>query len=593
MRLITQLSGFLILTLLPTLGLAVYHDVARHREQAMARQQTVLVRAEMIAAALNQSTRSLRQDLAMLDDGALAQWPHEEARRVCQQRVHALRQTWPQAVEIGIRTARGHTVCAESTALRPLKPLNNAKDPVALRQRAQESPAPSWLELAHPIARRHDLGDRFIAYARLDMARWARDLPPVFIAPDQRIIMADRHGRILLHHPPPPQVPVTLPAAWHTRLHHPYKDVVEDNTLPGPERQTIGFIPITQTPQQILIAVGMRQTEASEAGGALSTVTMIYLLFGVAVTVLFVWHLHHRALTAPVRHLLHTLSTWQEGAIAARVNLSGNTELAAIGRGIDRLFDELQQRDLAQQQRRTTLQKERDAALAASAAKTRFMAAASHDLRQPLHAFAITVAALANHHAALDPHEHPLIARLQRGVGTLTELVEELLDLARLEAGHIQAKREPVPVTPLLHSVAEEFRPLAEAHQLALDVIECALHVRTDRALLGTMLRNLVANAVKFTPAGGRVTLSATGTPQDVTISVRDTGMGIPLEHQQTIFEEFRQLSAAPSLSGQGLGLGLSIVQRLSVILDHPVSVESRPGAGATFSLRLPRVFST
>jgi signal transduction histidine kinase/CheY-like chemotaxis protein len=230
----------------------------------------------------------------------------------------------------------------------------------------------------------------------------------------------------------------------------------------------------------------------------------------------------------------------------------------------------------------------RAAAEAANRAKSQLLAAASHDLRQPLHALGLYTAALATR--ARGSTWQPLVGNVQSAVNALEAQFAQLLDLSQLEAGAHKPERSRVALAPLFARVVAEFRPQAEAKGLNLRSVPTRLAVDSDAALLERMLRNLVANAVRYTSQGG-IVVGARRRGARVSAVVVDTGVGIAPEHGERIFEEFYQVRcgnrtrAAPS----GMGLGLAIVRRLAKLLGHDVAVASRPGAGSCFRIDAPR----
>ncbi len=229
----------------------------------------------------------------------------------------------------------------------------------------------------------------------------------------------------------------------------------------------------------------------------------------------------------------------------------------------------------------------RKAAEAANRGKSQLLAAASHDLRQPLHALGLYTAALATR--AADSPLRPLVASVERAVAALEEQFEQLLDLSRLEAGAVTPVPVRVPLAPLLARIAGEWSLQAEAKGIRLRAARTQHAVVSDPALLERILRNLVANAVRHTAHGG-VLLGARIRHGEVAIDVVDTGVGIPSEHRQHIFDEFYQVGAGRSSRAHGgLGLGLAIVRRLVALLEHRVQVDSRVGRGSRFRVMAPR----
>ncbi|MBB3181496.1 hybrid sensor histidine kinase/response regulator [Variovorax sp. Sphag1AA] len=223
----------------------------------------------------------------------------------------------------------------------------------------------------------------------------------------------------------------------------------------------------------------------------------------------------------------------------------------------------------------------------ASEEKTRFLAAASHDLRQPLHAIALFGAVLEKELQGREEGQHA--ARLMDAVGALGQSLDTLLDISRLDAGEVTSEIQPVALNPLFLSLNHVFAAQAADRDLQLRLRATPCWVLSDPRLLQRLLSNLVDNALKYTPRGG-VVVAARTRGSLVWIDVHDTGIGMANEHLGHIFDEFYQIGNPGRDRAQGLGIGLSIVQRLSRLLAHPLHVHSRPGRGSRFRLVLPAV---
>ncbi|MDN6882138.1 hybrid sensor histidine kinase/response regulator [Variovorax sp. CAN2819] len=221
----------------------------------------------------------------------------------------------------------------------------------------------------------------------------------------------------------------------------------------------------------------------------------------------------------------------------------------------------------------------------ASAEKTHFLAAASHDLRQPMHAIALFGAALGN--TLRHRPEVRNVERLMRAVNALGASLDTMLDISRLDAGVVQPVPHALALDELLLPLHNTFSVQAERKRLQLRVRASGLWVRSDPQLLYRMLSNLVDNALKYTRQGG-VTVVARRRGGQVWIEVRDTGIGIAPEQAERIFEEFYQVNNPGRDRSRGLGIGLSIVRRLGRLLDHQVELRSRPGRGTCFRLTVP-----
>ncbi|CCG07469.1 PAS domain-containing hybrid sensor histidine kinase/response regulator [Pararhodospirillum photometricum] len=220
-----------------------------------------------------------------------------------------------------------------------------------------------------------------------------------------------------------------------------------------------------------------------------------------------------------------------------------------------------------------------------SRAKTRFLAAASHDLRQPLQALAMFIAVLARRET--DPRQAALIERIEKTTEALTGLLNTLLDISRLDAGLMRCEARDTPVGPLLARLAEEFQPVATGRGLALRLVPTSAHGHADPALVEIIVRNLLGNAVRYTRVG-HVLLGVRRRPRGrVEIQVLDSGPGIPRDQHALVFEDFYQVDNPAREKGEGLGLGLSIVRRVASLLGAEVSLASVPGRGSRFSLVL------
>lgn len=230
----------------------------------------------------------------------------------------------------------------------------------------------------------------------------------------------------------------------------------------------------------------------------------------------------------------------------------------------------------------------RRAAEEANAARTRFFAAANHDLRQPLHAMGLlaqTLHAQGPKAAPVDVAE--VSGHLVECVEGMTNVVDDLLEITRLDVGHMTAQRSVFGLDELLRETCQPYQALARAKGLQLAVDAGPLAVRSDRALVARVLANLVSNAIRYTRSGA-VRIYARPQGDHVELRVEDTGIGIAPDHLPRIFEEFYQVGNPARDRRLGLGLGLATVKRLSDLLSLSVSVQSAPGQGSVFTLMLP-----
>lgn len=233
------------------------------------------------------------------------------------------------------------------------------------------------------------------------------------------------------------------------------------------------------------------------------------------------------------------------------------------------------------------LQAAKDAAEDATEAKSRFLAAASHDLRQPIQAINLFQDAL--YRTGLNQEQQRINEYLSLSAHSLVELLNALLDVSKLDAGAITPTREVIDVHDLFSRIDAEFSPLAAAQSLRfkLHFPFNKMALCTDGTLLQSLLRNLIGNALKYTGQGG-VLVAIRRRGDQAIIQVWDTGIGIAPEHRETIFEEYFQVGNPERDKANGLGLGLSIVKRLAKLLETQIVCRSRLGRGSVFEFRLP-----
>lgn len=285
----------------------------------------------------------------------------------------------------------------------------------------------------------------------------------------------------------------------------------------------------------------------------------------------------------------------RDGFTGQRARVHGNDEVTGLARAFNAMLDHIAtiQREREQRaaeeiaiQRTLAEHAERARAEAESAneMKTRFLAAASHDLRQPVQSLVLMTAALA---ARLKDHPAAsLVTRLQASVDALCRLLEALLDISKLDAGTIQVDLRTVRLSDIFEALEAEYKIRALEKGLTLRTVRCSLTVRTDPALLERVIRNLLENALRYTDRG-RILLGCRRHGGRALIQVCDTGVGIPPEHLKHIFQEFYQVANPARDRSQGLGLGLAIVDRLTRLLGHRVGVRSRPAKGSCFTIEV------
>lgn len=236
------------------------------------------------------------------------------------------------------------------------------------------------------------------------------------------------------------------------------------------------------------------------------------------------------------------------------------------------------------------LQKQTQQAEQASQNKSRFLAAASHDLRQPIHSLSLLTSAIAPE--VTSKRGKHILSQIDNANEAMLNLLHSLLDISKLDAGIINPELKVFESEEIIHSLINEFQPIAINNELELRTHNRSLLIESDPVLLKTILRNLLQNAMRYTKKG-KVLLSCREKNKKIQIQVWDTGQGIPAHSQELIFAEYQQLHNPERDQNKGLGLGLSICKRLATLLDIKLTLKSIVGSGSVFTLELPVVTSS
>lgn len=336
-------------------------------------------------------------------------------------------------------------------------------------------------------------------------------------------------------------------------------------------------------------SLNQRQQEMLFVGGGIG---LLSLIFGFVLASYL-----SRTVTRPVARITKLIEHIGEGDFAAakelRSQIATNDPLHELQSHIDRMTDRLivARDDLEQKVTAATqaLREKKDEAENANLAKSRFLAVASHDLRQPTHALGMFVSRLAQ--LPHDAQTIALIGNLQASVQAMQTLLDGLLDLSRLEAQSVPVSLRAFPLSGVFDQLRLDFSRLAQDKGLSLRIRTTDLWAMSDAALVYRILLNLVGNALRYTKQGGVLVVARPMcNQQDLQIQVWDTGIGIAPQHQAAIFTEFFQVANTGRDRSMGLGLGLNIVQRTAALLSIPLALTSHLGRGSRFTLTLPRV---
>ncbi|HST45126.1 MAG TPA: hybrid sensor histidine kinase/response regulator, partial [Luteimonas sp.] len=344
------------------------------------------------------------------------------------------------------------------------------------------------------------------------------------------------------------------------------------------------------SPGQVRVQFGLARAEAIRARQA--RLTGLLLVACLVAAGLVGWRVARRV-SAPVLELAHAVDRLGQGVRGVGVPVTRGGEIGHLQHGFNAAAEALSaardQLETRIAQATEELAHKNTRLEAAGHARARFLAAASHDLRQPLYALTLFSSALKS--GETDPARLARAGHIQECVATLDGLFSELLDLSRLEAGAMQPVPRAFALDPLLEEVNGTFRMLAEERELRLVLRKTDVWVATDRTMLARILNNLVSNALRYTASGGVLVGARRAGDAHVRIEVWDTGPGIAPEHQARVFDEFYQVDpdGGDGERGRGLGLGLATVHRLARLLGDAVVLRSRPGRGSLFSVVVPR----
>lgn len=349
----------------------------------------------------------------------------------------------------------------------------------------------------------------------------------------------------------------------------------------------------TTSPNHYLVVSLSRspiELSRSRAGLAAFGAALISTLFAL----LLAWRLSGH-LSRPLHNIIKTVAHLAGGELSERTPETSRGEIGLLESGVNQMARALEENQhnlkLRVQEATSELLAQKLSAEAAVLAKSRFLAAASHDMRQPLHALTLLVAALREQ--VPDGEAARLAKHIESSAAAMESLLNGLLDLSKLDAGVIEARPQCFRVQNIFNRVAEQFIPVALAQGIQLRIIATSVCCYSDAVLVERIVSNLVSNALRYTEQGRVLVGVRRVGPDWLRFEVRDTGKGIPYEFQTLIFEEYFQLDNTERHRNKGLGLGLAIVTRLIRLLGSQIQVNSTPGRGAAFSFQLARCEAT
>lgn len=319
----------------------------------------------------------------------------------------------------------------------------------------------------------------------------------------------------------------------------------------------------------------------------------LVLLLAVLLSTILIAMRMARRITQPVLEMKNAIRRIGDGRLDTRIGESRVRELDVLAAGINDMAAQLLQDRNTLQQRiddaTHELRRKKEEAEKANFDKSRFLAAASHDLRQPMHALGLFIGEL---HSRLDsPEQRKIAAKVEESVEAMSSLLDALLDISKLDAGVVIPQVREVHLDAMMRRLVQDFAPVAQRKHITLRIHCHDAMALSDPMLLERILLNLLGNALRYTPQSGTVLLACRRRGDNLRIEVRDNGIGIPEAEQQNVFREFVQLANSARDRSKGLGLGLAIVDRLARLLRHPLSLRSAPNRGSVFAITVPRIF--
>ena len=302
-------------------------------------------------------------------------------------------------------------------------------------------------------------------------------------------------------------------------------------------------------------------------------------------------YLASRSITHPIRKLSEAVQEIGAGKLDTRIYLATRVhELATLAQGLNETTANLQQERAMLRHRideaTQALREKKDDAERASKDKSHFLAVASHDLRQPLHALGLYVAELQRIVSGTGLQH--LVGQVEQSIEDLSALLNALLDISKLDAGAVTTQIQTCDINAILVRVATDYQMPAQLKNIRLVVRPCTRPITSDPQLLSRILGNLVSNAIRYTRPNGCILIACRKRGEHLRIEVRDNGVGISRANQANVFREFFQVTQAQLDANKGLGLGLAIVDRLVKLLGHRIELRSAPGEGSVFAVEVP-----
>ena len=595
-----------LVAVIPALGLTLYTYLEQRRLETARVQADALRLARLASADQERLIDGTRQLLV-----ALAQLP--EARSgdpvACSALFGHLLKQYPSYANLGVIAPDGFTACSAVPAGAAVflgdrtyfRRAIESRDFAVGEHQIGRLTGTATVNFGYPIVDEAG-GVQGVVFAALSLGWLNQYAAQAQLPAGATLTVIDRNATILVRYPEPERwvgQPAQDSPIVRTVLAQMGEGTAETAGLDGVSR-LYAFAPLggPSGNRDVYVSVGIPADVAfADANRTLARNLAALGLVGL-LTLAAAWVGADLFVLRQMRTLVGATRRLSAGDLSARTGLSyGPGEVSQLARAFDEMAESLeraeQRRLLAEELRRKNFELEQQnlSIQEANRLKTEFLSMVTHELRTPLTSIRGYVHLLLEGEAgALSEEQRELLGIVRNNAERLLVLIDELLDLSRIEAGRIELDRETLDLTPLIRGVAGSLRPLVDAkgQQLTVDVAEPLPAVRADADRVTQILTNLVSNAHKYTPAGGRISVAARGEDGRVRVDVRDTGIGLSPDEQAQLFTKFFRARNAATRQVGGTGLGLAITRSLVETHGGEIAVESAPGEGSTFSFTLP-----
>jgi signal transduction histidine kinase len=593
------------LTLMPALGLMLYTASEQRRRAAVEVQDQALRLAQLASGDQERLIESTRQFLALL-----TQIPEVYAgdSQVCGAFLADLLKGQPLYVNLGRIALNGDLVCSALPIDEPVNVADRLYFRAAIEQRdfavgefqIGRVTRQATLNFGAPI---FDAANRIqaVVVAALDLSWLNRRTAEARLPDGATVLVIDRGGHILARYPNP-EVWVGRSGADDPLFHAMQAHGEGTAELPGLDGlpRLFAFTTLGSAEGAGYVSIGMPLHVAYGPANRALIRNLIGLALAGALALTAAWIGGDVFILRRVQALVQATKRLSTGDLASRTGLQyGSGELGQLAAAFDDMAEALQQHEAQRRQeeelrrQNAELEEQNRRVQEVNRLKSEFVSSVSHELRTPLTAITAYVELLAEGQGGpLQVRQRELLDIVMRQVERLVRVIDDLLNISRIEAGKIELKRSVLDVTELIQGVATLLRPQieAKAQQLILDVAPALPAVCGDAERVAQILTNLLANAHKYTPSGGCLTISAHGTDGWLHIDVQDTGIGLSPDEQSRLFTPFFRAHHPSTQAIGGTGLGLVITRSLVELHGGSLSVTSSPGQGSTFSVALPAI---